>query len=219
MSLTQEFVIYRALSPSGKSYIGLTSNYEKRQYDHKYDAEKLRSNKPFHKAIRKYRDEIVWEVLEKGNGLEWAQIAEKKWINEFDTYNNGYNLTLGGEGALGFPTNLGRTLTDETKEKIRQSLVGKKHFETRKNNQSKSQIKTFQNSIPDEHLQNLKKAAIKNNKYFYVFKDNKLIGEWNNQRQCAKDLSLQYSCINRCLKRLVKQHKGCTFKYMEQINE
>ena len=89
-------VIYKATCMiSGKSYIGQTNNFEKRKAQH------LRSkdNYPFHCAIRKYgEDNFIWEILEE---CEISNLNEREiyWIDQYDTYNNGYNCTLGGDNA------------------------------------------------------------------------------------------------------------------------
>ena len=44
---------------------------------------------------------------------------ESYFIKEYDSFKNGYNLTLGGEGTLGRPT------TDVTKNKISEALKNK----------------------------------------------------------------------------------------------
>jgi len=51
-----------------------------------------------------------------------AQLDELEifYIDYFDTFNNGYNLTTGGEGSLG------RVTTEETKRKISEGNKGKR---------------------------------------------------------------------------------------------
>jgi group I intron endonuclease len=57
------------------------------------------------KSIRKYGVEnfTVEVISEYDNDV--LNEAEKLWIKELDTYENGYNLTLGGEGIPGFVFN------------------------------------------------------------------------------------------------------------------
>lgn len=94
--------IYRVTSPSGKVYIGKTSQgLAKRRYDHEWLAKK-KPNTPFAKAILKYGDTMVWEVVESNiEGLERANQRERHWISTLDTTNpdKGYNLTVGGDGG------------------------------------------------------------------------------------------------------------------------
>jgi len=52
---------------------------------------------------------------------------------------------------------------------------------------------------------------------FYVFKDDKKIGEWTSQNQCAKDLQLIQAMISEFLnKKEGKSYRGYTFKYCKK---
>lgn len=83
-------------------YIGKTVNsIEDRWSDHVYSA--LSSDKdsgcPLHLAIKKYsKENFLVELIEQCNDSE-ASTREKYWIVFFDSYYNGYNATLGGDGC------------------------------------------------------------------------------------------------------------------------
>lgn len=110
-------VIYKWTNKvNGKSYIGQTINEEGRKKDHINGRYKCY----FHDAIKKYGlENFDYEVLEQ---IEESKLSEREiyWIKYFDTYNNGYNLTEGGEGTRGFSYKL----TDEQKKKISESHKG-----------------------------------------------------------------------------------------------
>lgn len=100
-----------------KSYIGYTQySMEKRFRNHCAYAQRG-SNYLFHKAIRKYGEDI-WEsyILEHASTLLEAKTAEIKHIADRKTYdrNNGYNMTAGGEGSAC----KGRKLSQEHKAKV-----------------------------------------------------------------------------------------------------
>ena len=64
------------------------------------------------RAIKKYsKENFKREILEYCNINNWQE-KEKHWIKQKNTYNNGYNLTYGGEGVLG------RILSESEKKKI-----------------------------------------------------------------------------------------------------
>jgi len=98
-----KYLIYRALSPTNKSYIGYTSkSLQERIYFHLDQANnKNRPEyyRPFKKALRKYKDKIVWTVLDITNTIENAHNLEKHYIEIYKSYKNGYNASLGGEGV------------------------------------------------------------------------------------------------------------------------
>lgn len=82
-------------SPSGKSYIGITSNYNRRCKEH----QKADTHcSIFKRAIDKYGwDNFIHEVLLEGLTLEQANKYEVFYIKEFNSLSpNGYNLVSGG---------------------------------------------------------------------------------------------------------------------------
>lgn len=87
---------------NGKSYIGYSQNIENRYQQHLYDA-----NHPERKgtgidiAIRKYGIEnFTFEILELDEKEDLSE-RERYWISYYDSYNNGYNRTVGGDGLSG----------------------------------------------------------------------------------------------------------------------
>lgn len=94
-------IIYKRTSPSGKSYIGKTFLQEQERWK-QHVSEAVRGEKltKLNKAIKKYGGEnFSVEILE--SCLEEPELSEKEkhYISYYDTYKNGYNSTLGGEGS------------------------------------------------------------------------------------------------------------------------
>jgi group I intron endonuclease len=136
-------IIYRALFPNGKSYIGQTIyNLEKRKYEHKYSSEHG-VKFVFYHAIRKYGfDSIEWSIIDTAETQEELNEKEKYWIKYYNTciYNknsNGYNSNFGGGSGSGYKhtkeaiekiklIHKGRKLSEESKEKIRKAHLGTK---------------------------------------------------------------------------------------------
>jgi hypothetical protein len=97
------FSIYRAKNKTnGKCYIGFDSNWPNRMLNHRTDY-KLYSRK-FYDAIKKYGwDNFEWELLyQSKDGGHCLNVMESFFISEYDSYHNGYNMTLGGDGSYGF---------------------------------------------------------------------------------------------------------------------
>lgn len=94
--------VYRAISPSGKMYIGISKNFEKRKRDHiksAFNENDRYYDEAFKRAIRKYGDSLHWEILQEVESYREAHKLEKALIKEFNTYGeNGYNMTKGGDG-------------------------------------------------------------------------------------------------------------------------
>lgn len=80
---------------NGKSYIGQTRysvEFRWRQHQHKKD------NTYFHNTIKKYgSDNFIVETLEE---CDISKLNEREifYIAKYNTFTNGYNLTLGGDG-------------------------------------------------------------------------------------------------------------------------
>lgn len=130
--------------PTGKLYFGQTvMSIEERWRRHVLSTQRGSDHK-FHRAIRKYGEEnfTVEEVLTVSAPTK--EILKKKLdyveirlIKKLGTRHNGYNITDGGEGRLGYEMSeehrkkiskarLGTHLSEETKEKLRKINLGRK---------------------------------------------------------------------------------------------
>lgn len=111
---------------NNKRYIGKSVNIYNRWTTEKSG---LR-NKYFHnvhlqRAWDKYGESAFdFYILEKCS-VELLADREQYWITFYDSYNNGYNQTIGGEGSLGVVCSL------EKREKLRDAHLGEKNFNTR----------------------------------------------------------------------------------------
>lgn len=85
---------------NNKKYIGYTKKTMlERLAEHIEDA-LTGSDRHFHRAIRKYGAEnIISEQLCKVKTKEQAKFKECVYVNQFDTFKNGYNMTRGGDGG------------------------------------------------------------------------------------------------------------------------
>lgn len=100
------YSIYKATNQiNGKSYIGFASYWPQRKTSHKHLSKKYQGNNNlFYSSIRKYGwDNFEWKVLYQSLNKEHCKNEmESYFIKEYDTYNNGYNMTTGGEGTFGW---------------------------------------------------------------------------------------------------------------------
>lgn len=136
--------LYQIEFPNGKSYIGITvGTAEARLSEHLYNA-KRGIDRGVYRAIRKYGESALKIKTLAIGGWDYLVALEKKAIAAFGTFGcGGYNMTEGGEGALGYkhrPDSLrkmgdthlgnsyrkGKTFTDETKAKMSAAAFGRK---------------------------------------------------------------------------------------------
>ena len=84
---------------NGKIYIGQSINIERRWQQHIYEAKncnQVASQYAIHKAFQKYGVEnFIFEIIELTSS-QTLNDREKYWIKYYNTYNNGYNETQGG---------------------------------------------------------------------------------------------------------------------------
>lgn len=101
---------------NGKIYIGQSIDIYERWRGHWKQVNQGDSNY-IHNAMRKYgKDGFIFEIIERCS-QDIINEREKYWIDYYDSYNNGYNLTIGGEGIKG------KIFTDEERENKRNFSV------------------------------------------------------------------------------------------------
>lgn len=111
---------------SGKSYIGITEDFERRLAMH-WSRARSGSQAVLHKAIRKYSENnFNVKLIEKVETWEKACEREIYYIKDLKTkIPDGYNMTNGGEGTLGL------IVSKEVKQKLsiahKGLQVGEKH--------------------------------------------------------------------------------------------
>lgn len=194
-------VVYALYFPNGKQYVGLTSQpIEKRIYAHKYAAFKLGLTNKLYNALRKYKDEkIYYAVIYEGDSMSEIKQVEKDFITVYDSYHNGYNETLGGEGARGFRQK-------ESTLKLL-SQIRKLDAPTRLIN-ANATLKELRKT--SEYRDKISQA--KGGKKFTVHDEQgNFIGEWVNQTVCAEFLNLKPNYICKALK-TGKTYLGYKFK-------
>lgn len=103
---------------NGKKYIGITSVSPNKRWGSNGINYKTQN---FYKAINKYGwNGFEHTILHKELSEKESKIKEKYYIKIYNTkFPNGYNLTDGGDGAVGL------TVSEETRKKIRESRFGK----------------------------------------------------------------------------------------------
>ena len=84
-------------------YIGQSKHISKRKLEHFRDDIKLKTE--FGKALVEFgSDNFYFEILENCS-IEELNEKEKYWINYYNTYKNGYNMTFGGSDIIDYEKN------------------------------------------------------------------------------------------------------------------
>lgn len=101
---------------NGKKYVGQTIRPIAQRF-----REHCRADSVIGCAIRKYGEfNFTIEHIDTAFSLEELNALEQFWIKEHDSYNNGYNLTIGGgSGTVGYRH------TEDARKKMSESHTGK----------------------------------------------------------------------------------------------
>lgn len=136
----RNYCLYYHKSPSGKMYVGITSDI-KRRWESKGD--RYKGSKCFYNAIKRYGwDNIEHHIMHKNLTLKEASALEKLYIRLWGTLvPNGYNIAEGGSNGNNFvgktedemkkikkkmsEGHRGKTLSEEHKRKLSESKKGK----------------------------------------------------------------------------------------------
>lgn len=124
MNSVKQYTVYMHVSPSGKKYIGITSQKPKDRWG---NGNGYKRNQYFYKAIRKYGwNNFQHIIIMAGLTKEEAENLEITLISQYDTTNKekGYNIENGG--------NCFGTHSEETKAKIAEKSKGNKSSSGRK---------------------------------------------------------------------------------------
>lgn len=126
-------LVYMLLNAqNGKAYIGSTTRtLQQRVREH---FRKPSIKKDFDKDVLKYGQEsFLVSILSKHNSFHDMIKAEKNHILDFCTIKSGYNVLVSSQGKRPHgwkekiaKANIGKVLSEETKNKISRSKVGKK---------------------------------------------------------------------------------------------
>ena len=140
----RSWCVYKhTLKETGQVYIGQTNNIKNRWKPSAY-----KQCVKFYNAIQKYGwDNFNHEILANDLTLEEANKLETKFIIEYDSINNGFNLNTGGDNKLASletkekmsKTRKGVPKSEQHKQAISEALTGYKQTEEHKKHNRKAQ--------------------------------------------------------------------------------
>lgn len=175
---------------NGKIYIGKTSNLYRRLWEHQYITPT--KNTAFGKAIAKYgynnfEFNILTKIKRINNKKKLNDILnnlEKYYINKYNSYHFGYNLTKGGDGTIEFQhsketkqkmSNTRKNAPEEVKQRLREQIIQvskntrfkkgeifakRKHIEVEQYTLNNEYIQTFYSVKDAEKSLNRNRASV-----------------------------------------------------------
>ena len=159
----KKWCVYKHITPSQKVYIGITSQEPQKRWLCGYG---YTHNKYFDRAIKKYGwNNIAHIIIARGLTEDEAKWLEIELIKAYDSTNNenGYNLTLGGEGGNGYiPSEETRIKMSEKMKGENNPFFGKHHSEETKkkisNSNSGENSPFFGRHLTKEHKEKIGKS-------------------------------------------------------------
>lgn len=183
--------IYQFISPSNKSYIGLTKDFYSRYKGHRREGtreDNIKGNK-FYCACRKhgfYNFKIF--ILEQNvEDYEMLKQLEISYIEKFKTthYSYGYNMTPGGDGATLFGEDngmYGKKHKSESIQKIKDNMtpqVGELNY-WHKSNRTEEELKERGRKAAESYKSNREKLSDEEKEKLHIEKSNKIKNDWKN---------------------------------------
>ena len=221
--LVKQSGIYKITSPSNKIYIGQSINLEKRLFDYqKYQkvGAQIRLKLSFQKySVGNHSFEIIEEC-----SIGLLNERERYWQEFYDVCGeNGLNCKYTST------TDKSGKLSEQTKNKISNSLIGKKRTEEQKQKMSNSQKGKKQSKETVEKRASKIREYMKSKDYKDKFRNNeqivyqyskdlKFIIEWKSVREASRQLNIDCSLIVKSMsdKYPNKTGKGFIWSYTKK---
>ncbi len=233
-------IIYLRTSPSGKHYVGQTFDEAGRNYDWNRMADKYAGGK-INRARKKYGpDKFTYKVLVTIVSDNYFKILtildtlEIYYIKRYDSFNNGYNSTIGGRDALINPPL-------EESEIVQLTYEGEfvKHWFTIKEAAEHFNIKTCQihkcckklvitvgkfrwmylkdyENNKNDLLSYLPKSKKNLSKVIQLSLDGEFIKEWETATEASNTLKISIYHISACCNG--KRRRAGNFRWMNSID-
>lgn len=187
---------YHCIS-TGKKYIGQTIYEDKRKSQHKYDCDRGVNNK-FYRAVRKYGwNNFIYGIVESYD-VTILNEQEVFYIRKYDTYQNGYNSTVGGEGVRGFSPSYETRQKQSVSAKNRVNPPSnKKYFtEDEKKEAKRKRDREYQQRIKGRRKEYMKEWRENNQDKIQKWKDEnkeKIKQGWKDYREKNKEKRDEYN--------------------------
>lgn len=194
---------------NNKIYIGQTTRtVEDRWKQHVLDSKRSDKQTYLYKAFNKYGIDnfIIEEIIEAPQ--DELDDLEIYYINKYDSYNNGYNMNLGGSSHRQYNADFIYRLWDEGKSKLEiieiTGISSHQFWEIMKSHKNYSRAESLKRST--RQFQKAVEQYDLNNNYIQTFPSIK---------QAAKETMSEATNIVKVLKGKMRQTNGYIWKYKQ----
>jgi group I intron endonuclease len=112
---------------SGRCYIGQSiQEPNQRRLEHICDSRHTPKTYHFHNSLKKYGvDAFTWEVIDTAESLEELNLLEEKYVIQYNSINNGFNIRQAGGNKLHSDESRQRMSEAQKSAHARRKLEGK----------------------------------------------------------------------------------------------
>jgi group I intron endonuclease len=204
--LNRTWIVYEHISPSGKIYVGITSQRVKVRWQ---NGGGYIHCKVFYRSILKYGwENFQHNIVASNLGEQTAKNIEKDLIKFYKDRNISYNITDGGDATVGIPC------STILREKIGTLWRGKIIPQDIRNKMSKSHLGM---KLSQEHKDNIRRSKIGNingNKVVLQFdKEGNFIAKYSSAVEVARSIGSIPNSVTRCCRGEVKTLHKFRFVY------
>jgi group I intron endonuclease len=204
--------IYKITSPSGKVYIGLSKNIEKRWRGYSTKKKTMPQQRKLYYSFKKYGVENhKFEVLEE---CKFEELVEKEiyYIKKYDSVEKGLNVSRGG--YYFWEVNLGKKHKKSTIVKMKEYWAENAKSRSKETIEkiSKTKRENPRETTPEmikmyRDTSTLKKAILQ-----YDLGGN-FIAEYESINEASRKLNIRNDGISACLRKKQKTAYGYIWKY------
>lgn len=240
------YCVYKHTSPSGKVYIGITSQPCEERWANGLG---YRKNEYFMRAIRKYGwENFTHEILYIGLTEEEACAKEIELISFYDSTNKdkGYNISTGGKyihsGALHSEESKkkmseikkGKKASEETRRKLSKALmghpvseetrikIGQGHIGIHPSEETLKKLSDSHKGIPikEETKIKLSEGSPKKKEVVQIDpNDNSIVAIFCSMVEAEKVTGISYTSISKCCNNKLKLAGGFQWKYKKDYEQ
>ena len=201
--------IYKITKKSnGKSYIGQSNNIERRFIEHQTKGKSSRI--PVDVAIEKYgKDAFNYEIIEECT-LDELNEKEKYWISYYNTLNNGYNCSVGGDQQSIGENNGRAKLTEQDVIKIRIAYANhKKQRDIYEDYKDKISFNYFQNVWQGRSWSYIMPEVFtEENKKYYIYQNSNGSNGASSQFSDDEVIKIRKRYVNENAKEIYNDYKN-----------
>lgn len=209
------YSLYCLTFPNNKRYIGITSNFQRRMSQHKYESKKRNFKLQF--AIRKYGwKSVKKEILVFNLSKEHAQNLEANLISDLKLLDVGYNTTPGGEHIS--PNNRQLMQKRMSNPEYRKKCVDalKSNEKQRIEKLGSPETRALNSAAQKKRYLEGKSKLPDNSKSIMCIETGVT---FKSAKDAADNMGLSGRLIRRVANGERSHHKGYTFKFIEVTND